>query len=490
MSGQKNLITRILMISSMLLLVALQALWLKNSYEKAYFDFRKETSMLLKNTMGILRDSLFVSVQNPLPPDSIIDDRNFVFHMDSLSLKSMTGDSAKASSKQKLIISQDSRAVSLGTALKSSGRQGSGAGLKRSFIVRLGPDSLDVALLSRYFRKGLDASGITSPFKMMPTPGGRLSPEKYWPEEIERQYDLNTPPVYSDTLVTEPANFFGPFNSYTAAFSGVRAVIIKDIGPQVLFSVLLTMIVLTSFIVIYKNLRAQQKLNELKNDFISNVTHELKTPVATVSVALEALRDFHALDDVERTKEYLTIAQNELSRLTLMTDKILKASTFETRGISYVAERVNLNSIIQQVLSSLKLIFEKHKLNVGYSSSGDGFELLGSEIHLTNVVYNLLDNALKYGNGPSGINLTLTSSDNYIDFTVRDYGIGIAREYQKKIFEKFFRVPTGDVHNVQGYGLGLNYVAGVIQKHGGTIVVESEVGKGSLFKVRLPKTGT
>jgi two-component system phosphate regulon sensor histidine kinase PhoR len=99
----------------------------------------------------------------------------------------------------------------------------------------------------------------------------------------------------------------------------------------------------------------------------------------------------------------------------------------------------------------------------------------------------LLDNALKYGNGQTRIDLTLTASEDHLDFAVRDYGIGIGKEYQHKIFEKFFRVPTGDVHNVKGYGLGLNYVAGVIQKHGGTIDVESEIGKGSLFKIRLPK---
>ena len=122
-----------------------------------------------------------------------------------------------------------------------------------------------------------------------------------------------------------------------------------------------------------------------------------------------------------------------------------------------------------------------------YTPTGSNFELRGSEIHLTNVIYNLVDNALKYGNGQSNIDLTLTASDDHLDFSIRDYGIGIAKEYQKKIFEKFFRVPTGDVHDIKGYGLGLNYVAGVVQKHGGTIGVESEIGKGSLFKIRLPK---
>ena len=160
----------------------------------------------------------------------------------------------------------------------------------------------------------------------------RIGPDR-WPEEILDHEESRMPKVYSDSIITEPARFIGPFNSYVAVFPEMKGVILKEIAPQILFSALLTVIVLTSFTVIYRSLRSQQRLNDLKNDFISNVTHELKTPVATVSVALEALKDFHALDDPERTKEYLSIAQNELSRLSLMTDKILKASAFETQGV-------------------------------------------------------------------------------------------------------------------------------------------------------------
>ena len=160
----------------------------------------------------------------------------------------------------------------------------------------------------------------------------RIGPDR-WPEEILDHEESRIPQVYSDSIITEPARFIGPFNSYVAVFPDMKGVLLKEIAPQILFSALLTVIVLTSFIVIYRSLRSQQRLNDLKNDFISNVTHELKTPVATVSVALEALKDFHALDDPERTKEYLGIAQNELSRLSLMTDKILKASAFETQGV-------------------------------------------------------------------------------------------------------------------------------------------------------------
>jgi len=489
MKRQRNLVTRLLMISSVVLLVALQVLWLKNSYEKAYLDFRKESSMLLKNSVSSLRDSLFVRLDDPYKSDSIMIERgNFLFRRDSLNPKFRNADSANAFSEKKLIVSHGVRLDSNVTYTKSQPSSAGKTDGQRTFIVHLGPDTLDLKLLSKYFKKNLNRTGIFSPFQISSIMNQGIGPAR-WPEEILDQEESRIPRPYSDSIVTEPARFVGPFNSYVAVFPDIKGVLLKEIAPQIIFSTLLTVIVLTSFIVIYRSLRSQQRLNDLKNDFISNVTHELKTPVATVSVALEALKDFHALDDPERTKEYLSIAQNELSRLSLMTDKILKASAFETQGVDFVAQDVNLHSITQQVLSSLKLVFEKNNLQVVYIPTGSNFDLRGSEIHLTNVIYNLMDNALKYGNGQLKIDVALTASDDHLDLAIRDYGIGIAKEYQKRIFEKFFRVPTGDVHDIKGYGLGLNYVAGVVHKHGGAIAVESEIGKGSLFKIRLPKKG-
>jgi two-component system phosphate regulon sensor histidine kinase PhoR len=238
--------------------------------------------------------------------------------------------------------------------------------------------------------------------------------------------------------------------------------------------------------VMYKNLRAQQKLMQIKNDFISNVTHELKTPVATVSVALEALKNFNALDDPKRTSEYLDIAQNELNRLTLMTDKILKTSVFEDKGVELKIEVVDLDVIISQVLASMKLVFEKRNTILNYSKTGTSFSLGGSREHLTNILYNLVDNGLKYSPEKSVLDIRLTNAGGKMQLVVRDEGIGISREYQKKIFEKFFRVPSGDVHNIKGYGLGLSYVASVVKSHGGEIFVESEPGKGSAFTIILP----
>jgi signal transduction histidine kinase len=225
---------------------------------------------------------------------------------------------------------------------------------------------------------------------------------------------------------------------------------------------------------------------QLKNDLISNITHELKTPVATVSVALEALQNFKALDNPALTQEYLTIAQNELGRLSLITDKILKTSVFEQTGLELKREQVDLEKIVQGVLASLKLVFEKHRANVSFVKQGDNFFLTGNIEHLTHVVYNLLDNAIKYSKPGCAISVSLIQNPETIQLLVEDNGIGIPEEYQQKVFEKFFRVPTGDVHDAKGYGLGLNYVASVVKAHSGTIDLKSEAGKGSTFTITLP----
>jgi two-component system phosphate regulon sensor histidine kinase PhoR len=170
-----------------------------------------------------------------------------------------------------------------------------------------------------------------------------------------------------------------------------------------------------------------------------------------------------------------------------MTDKILKTSVFEMKGVELKFENVDLDKVTQGVLSSMRLVFEKHRIKIDLERTGVNFTIEGSEAHLTNVLYNLLDNALKYS--PEGTVLTvgLSDSDDHLLLKVADQGIGIEKEYQKKIFEKFFRVPSGDVHNTKGYGLGLSYVAGVITSHNGTITVQSEPGKGSTFLITLPR---
>lgn len=241
-----------------------------------------------------------------------------------------------------------------------------------------------------------------------------------------------------------------------------------------------------SFILLYRNLRHQQRLTDIKNEFISNITHELKTPIATVSVAIEALRSFNASMDQQRTKEYLDISHNELQRLSLLVDKVLKLSIFETKEVDLKYERLNMRELVDEVTASMRLQFEKYRANVTVEQEGDTV-LEGDRLHLVSVLFNLMDNALKYSNGKPQIDVLVKDAGGSVQLCVADNGIGIPKEYRDKVFDKFFRVPTGNLHNAKGYGLGLSYVAHVVEKHKGTIRVDSEEGTGSRFVITIPK---
>ncbi len=299
---------------------------------------------------------------------------------------------------------------------------------------------------------------------------------------------------FNDSLpIHQPAFISGKYqdtltgDSYAVELSEYRPYLIKQMAPEILFALLLLLIIAAAFRMIYLNLRNQQRLTELKNDFISNVTHELKTPITTVSVAIEAMSNFNALKNPERTREYLDISRLELQRLSILVDKVLKMSRFEHGGIDLNPENLDLKGLVEEILLSMKLQFERRQARVIFRSASAGVYLHGDRTHLTSVVYNLLDNALKYSPENPDIDVVLEEQDDSVSLAISDKGIGIPKEYQNKIFDKFFRAPTGDVHNTKGHGLGLSYVAKVIREHRGQIKVESKPGSGACFTIQLPK---
>jgi two-component system, OmpR family, phosphate regulon sensor histidine kinase PhoR len=293
--------------------------------------------------------------------------------------------------------------------------------------------------------------------------------------------DITDEPVFNEVTV----GLVKPI-TYKLQLGNTFPYLLKQITQPILFSVLLLGITLLSFILLYRSLLKQRRLAALKNEFISNITHELKTPIATVGVAIEALKNFNAIDNPQRTKEYLDISQNELQRLSLLVDKVLKLSMFEKKEMELKKDPVDLLSVVNEVADSLKLQFEKNKAALTVTGQL-GATIQGDRLHLLSVVFNLLDNALKYGKENLLVTAAVASTDKQVVLTVTDNGIGIPAEYKDKVFEKFFRVPHGDTHNAKGYGLGLSYVAQVVEKHDGTIEIKSDPGKGSTFIITLPK---
>ncbi len=274
---------------------------------------------------------------------------------------------------------------------------------------------------------------------------------------------------------------------YQASFPSLNKLISEKIVPQILFSLFLIIFTSIAFVFLYRNIVNQQRLALFKNEFISNVTHELKTPIATVQVAVEALKNFNAIADPDRANEYLNISTLELQRLNLLVDKVLKLSMFESDKIILNKEWFNIKELIDEVVKSLQLQFEKNQTIIDFQLAQSDLMIFADRLHISSVLYNLFDNSLKYSGNGSHINIELnTPLKNVVSISVTDNGIGIPQQFQHKIFEKFFRVPTGDTHNVKGYGLGLSYVSHILKLHQGFIELNSELGKGSIFKIILP----
>jgi len=276
--------------------------------------------------------------------------------------------------------------------------------------------------------------------------------------------------------------------SYRLDLGDTFPYLLNRISAAILFSLFLVGFTILSFTLLYRNLLRQRRLGDIKNEFISNITHELKTPIATVSVAIEALRNFSASLDPQKTKEYLDISANELQRLSLLVDKVLKLSMFEKKEIELKYESLNLRQLVDEVTSSMRLQFEKRKAVINLDAETN-VSLEGDRLHLVSVLFNLLDNALKYSTDKPVIDISIKETGNNVLLQIADKGIGIPPEYHHRVFEKFFRVPHGNVHNAKGYGLGLSYVAHVVEQHKGTIKVESNDESGSRFIITLPKTG-
>jgi two-component system phosphate regulon sensor histidine kinase PhoR len=193
--------------------------------------------------------------------------------------------------------------------------------------------------------------------------------------------------------------------------------------------------------------------------------------------------------DPRRSQEYLDISANELQRLSLLVDKVLKLSMFEKKEIELRYEPLNMEDLVKEVTSSMRLQFEKKGAVVETHSDG-AVSLQGDRLHLVSVIFNLLDNALKYSGDKPRIVIDMQGSGNEVRLTITDNGIGIPSEYHSRVFEKFFRVPTGNLHNAKGYGLGLSYVAHVVNQHKGNITVSSAEGQGSRFLIVLPQAAS
>jgi len=283
-----------------------------------------------------------------------------------------------------------------------------------------------------------------------------------------------------------PNDVFVKDNFLTIYFPEEKTFIYKSTGFMAFSSIFLTLVIILGFSLSIHIMFKQKRLSLIKNDFVNNMTHELKTPISTISLASQMLKD-KSIPIEAKNMEYISnIIDDESKRLSYQVEKVLKTALFDQGQIKLKRKELDLHNIIENVINNFEIQVKKRNGQIIKNLKAKNSIFRVDEVHFTNIIFNLLDNAVKYSNGAPEITISSLNNKEGIYIFVADKGIGIKKQDQKKIFDQFYRVSTGNVHDVKGFGLGLSYVKKIVEAHSGTIELKSELNKGTTFKIFIP----
>lgn len=305
-------------------------------------------------------------------------------------------------------------------------------------------------------------------------------------------FSLN-PKTYNKKLLAKKCSKIALFPSNTLEeslylyvyFPSRNAYIMKEMKATFIVSALLMVIIVIALVFMYRTIVEQRKLSEMKSDFISNMTHEFKTPISTISLACQALNDKDMTSDETRKQisPFLNMIHQENKRLEILVESILYSAVMDKGNLKHNRVEINLLEITQNLVENARFRVQGREGNIQFSYTGQDFRLYADKMHITNLIANLIDNAIKYSKEELDIKIQLIEQNKIITLTVSDNGIGIKKEHLPKIFDKLYRVPTGNVHNVKGFGLGLSYVKSICEEYGWNITVKSQLDLGTTFEV-------
>jgi len=283
------------------------------------------------------------------------------------------------------------------------------------------------------------------------------------------------------------SSIFKPGNYYLSVmFTNKAHILLHRLELWVFLSILFLVILIISFVSVISATLKQKKISEIKSDFINNMTHELKTPIATTSLAAEMIQRDEVIINPSKIKKYTSIILDENSRLQNQVEQILQVAILESSKQQFKIRKINVTELIDDAVNSFELIIKKRNIKFELINDSPNPFIRGDKIHMLNLLYNLIDNAIKYTPNNPKISVSTWNENNSIVISVKDNGIGISKEHQQNIFKNLYRVPTGDIHEVRGFGLGLYYVKTIINEFNGTIEITSELGKGSVFEALIP----
>ena len=342
---------------------------------------------------------------------------------------------------------------------------------------------VDSLMLDTILRQELLTEGITTDFVYFVT--SSLKNSKANKNYREAHKDCDSSGCFMKINLS-PNNVFVTPQYLSVNFPDQKSYLLKTMWMMLGVSLMIILILVVAFYYTIATISKQKKLSVIKNDFISNMTHEFKTPISTISLAAEMLNDDSVTKTPEKQQRFVKMIRDENKRLSILVESILQTSILDKGEFKLKRSDLDVHEIINQAIQNTQLLIDQRQGNITKQLGATNCLINADRVHLTNIIFNLIDNAIKYTKDSPNILISTKDTLDGIEISVKDNGIGISKENQRKIFDKFYRVPTGNVHNVKGFGLGLSYVLAVVQKHNGTINVESEIGKGSTFRIRMP----
>jgi two-component system phosphate regulon sensor histidine kinase PhoR len=267
-----------------------------------------------------------------------------------------------------------------------------------------------------------------------------------------------------------------------------QTMVFESLWLPIVSAIVFTLLIMASFYLTVRTMLRQKKLSEIKNDFINNMTHEFKTPLATISLAVDALKNDKVASNKEKMNYFSTIIKEENKRMNRQVETILKAALLDKQEVQLLKRPIHTHQVIKDVVENFTLQLEEKNGKAELLLNAENDLIDGDEIHFSNLINNLIDNSIKYSkeDQPPLIKITTQSTERNLVIVIEDNGIGMNKETVKRVFEKFYRAHTGNIHNVKGFGLGLSYVKTMVEAHGGEIKVDSVLGRGSTFTLEFP----
>lgn len=333
-------------------------------------------------------------------------------------------------------------------------------------------------LLQKLLTEELNEYGVKTPFEFSVYSNGlatKIKSERF-------KYDKSS--TYSIPIFIDNENN----NKYQLliTFPQKKKFLFAELMGICILSIIFTLIIIIAYSSALSQLIKQRQISEIKTDFINNMTHEFKTPIATINLALDAIKNPKVIDDPEKVKRYLQMIRDENKRMHAQVENVLRISKLEKKELDIKKESSNIHDIIEDAIEHVHLIIEDRGGIITKQLKANRTTVLLNDVHFTNVIVNVLDNAIKYSPEAPKIEILTENVKEFIYIKIKDHGTGISKAAQKRIFEKFYREHTGDLHNVKGHGLGLAYVKRILDDHNSEIYVESEKGKGSTFIIKIP----